>query len=54
MAGRRIEGMGAGHLLADRGYDSEAIIAQATAQGMQAQIAPRKNRKVQRSTDKYL
>jgi transposase len=46
--------MDAGHLLADRGYDSDAIVAQATAQGMQAQIPPRRNRKVQRDDDKYL
>jgi hypothetical protein len=37
MAGALIEGMDAEHLLADRGYDSDAIVAQAMAQGMQAQ-----------------
>jgi transposase len=49
-----IEGIDAEYLWADRGYDSDAIVAQATAQGMQAQIPPRKNRKVRRSYDKYL
>ena len=46
--------MSAEHLLADKGYDSDAIVEQARAQGMQAQIPPRKNRKVQREYDKYL
>jgi len=49
-----IEGIKAGHLLADKGYDSDAIVEQARAQGMQAQIPPRKNRKLQREYDKYL
>jgi transposase len=42
------------HLLADKGYDSDAIIAQATGQGMKAQIPPRKNRKEQRIYDEEL
>jgi transposase len=49
-----IEGIDAGHLLADKGYDSDAIIEQAQRQGMQAQIPPRKNRKKPRSYDKHL
>jgi HKD family nuclease len=40
--------------LADRGYDSDAIAAQATAQAMQAQIPPRKNHKVQHGCDRCL
>jgi len=40
------------HLLADRGYDSNAIIEQAEKQGMEVVIPPKKNRKTQRSCDK--
>ena len=46
--------MNADHLIADRGYDSDAIIKQAEIQGMQAQIPPRKNRKALRDYDEYL
>ena len=46
--------MDATHLLADKGYDSDAIVEQACDQGMQAQIPPRKNRKAQRQYDKSL
>jgi transposase len=49
-----IEGITAEHLLADKGYDSDAIVEQAQRQGMQAQIPPRKNRKEPRSYDKHL
>ncbi len=49
-----IEGLSAEHLLADRGYDSDAIVEQATKQGMQVVIPPRKNRKVPRHYDKAL
>lgn len=53
-AGTLIEGLSAEHLLADRGYDSEAIVEQATKQGMQVVIPPRKNRKVPRAYDAAL
>jgi transposase len=53
-AGRLIEGITAEYLLADRGYDSDAIIEQAQCQGMTAVIPPRKNRKVMREYDKDL
>jgi transposase len=53
-AGRLIEGITAEQLLADKGYDSDAIVAQAEAQGMQPVIPPRKNRKHQRIYDKDL
>ena len=53
-AGKLIGGLTAEHLLADKGYDSDAIIAQATGQGMKAQIPPRKNRKEQRIYDEEL
>jgi transposase len=49
-----IEGLRAEHLIADKGYDSDAIVEQAKRQGMQAQIPPRKNRKEQREYDEYL
>lgn len=49
-----IEGLNAHHLLADRGYDSDAIVQQATEQGMQVVIAPRKNRKQPRTYDAAL
>jgi transposase len=49
-----IEGISAAHLLADKGYDSDAIIEQAQTQGMKAQIPPRKNRKEQREYDQHL
>ena len=49
-----IEGLSAEHLIADKGYDSDAIVEQAKRQGMQAQIPPRKHRKEPRVWDKYL
>ncbi len=53
-AGRLIEGFDASYLLADRGYDSNAIIEQARKQGMEAVIPPKKNRTAQRFYDKEL
>ena len=53
-AGKLIEGLTAENLLADKGYDSDAIIGQATEQGMQAQIPPKRSRKEQRRYDKEL
>jgi transposase len=38
--------------LADRGYDSDAIIDQAKSQNMEVVIPPKKNRKNQRYYDK--
>ena len=49
-----MEGIAAGHLLADRGYDTNAILQQAAKQGMQSVIPPKKNRKIQRGYDRYL
>jgi len=46
--------MTAEHLLADKGYDSDAIVEQAKKQGMKAVIPPRKNRKEQRAYDNDL
>ena len=53
-AGCLIEGITAEHLLADRGYDSDAIVQQAENQGMRPVIPSRKNRKIQREYDKDL
>jgi len=53
-ASRLIKGLTAGHLLADKGYDSDAIIEQAKLQGMQPVIPPKRNRKVMREYDKDL
>ena len=46
--------MKAEYLLADKGYDSDAIIERARQQGMTAVIPPRKNRTVQRAYDEDL
>jgi transposase len=40
--------------LADRGYDSNAILEQAKLQGMSPVIPPKRNRKTQRDYDKEL
>ena len=49
-----IEGIKAEFLLADKGYDSDQIVADAQAQGMEVIIPPKKNRKIQRAYDKDL
>ena len=49
-----IEDLTAEQLLADKGYDSNAIVEQAEKQGMKAVIPPRKNRKTARRYDKAL
>jgi transposase len=48
------EGLDAEHLLADKGYDSDAVVAQAEANGMKAVIPPRRNRKQLRDYGKAL
>jgi len=53
-AGKLIKGFQADDLLADKGYDADAIVEQATQQGMRVQIPPRKHRKVQRDYDVHL
>ena len=53
-ASRLIEGIDADHLIADKGYDTDAILEQAAAQGMNAVIPPKQNRTVQRSYDAEL
>ena len=49
-----IEGIDAGALLADKGYDTDAIVKAAIAAGMQVVIPPEKNRIEQRKYDEYL
>ena len=49
-----IEGISAEILLADRGYDTNDILAYAVSAGMESVIPPKKNRKEQRDYDKYL
>ena len=49
-----IEGISAEVLLADRGYNTNDILAYAVSAGMEAVIPPKKNRKEQREYDKYL
>jgi transposase len=53
-ASRLIEGLTAEALLADKGYDTDAILEQAKNQGMEPVIPPKRNRKVQREYDKEL
>ena len=49
-----IEGIDAQFLLADRGYDSNAIIDKAIELGMEPVIPSKKNRKNKREHDSYL
>ena len=49
-----IEGISAEILLADRGYDTNDVLAYAVSTGMKPVIPPKKNRKEQRDYDKYL
>ncbi|WP_094161302.1 MULTISPECIES: IS5-like element ISThsp20 family transposase [Thiomonas] len=53
-AERLMDGFRMQCLLADKGYDSDAIVAKAQEQGAQAVIPPRKNRKQPRAYDKAL
>ena len=54
LAGRLMEGIAADALLADRAYDTNAVVEQARASGMEVVIPPMKSRKEQRQYDKYL
>ena len=49
-----IEGITAEALLADKGYDTDAILEQAKTQGMEPVIPPKKNRRIQREYDEEL
>ncbi len=47
-------GLAAEHLIADKGYASDAIVKQATSRGMLVVVPPRKNRTTQRPYDEDL
>lgn len=53
-AGALIEGFEPQALIADKGYDSDALIKSVTARGIEAVIPPKKNRKEQREYDRHL
>jgi transposase len=53
-AGQLIEGVSADYLLADRGYDTNAILKQAQNQHMKRVIPPKRNRTEQRPYDENL
>ena len=54
IAAQLIEGFQAEYLLADRGYDTDAIILKAADKGMTPVIPLKKNRKELREYDEYL
>lgn len=49
-----IEGLDAACLLADKGYDADAILDECEAAGLESVIPPKRNRKIQREFDKDL
>ena len=49
-----IKDINAQALLADKGYDTDALVSQARAAGMEVVIPPKSNRKDQRPYDQYL
>lgn len=53
-AAELIDGIEAGALIADKGYDTDAIVEQAQAAGMEVVIPPKSNRKIQRPYDQHL
>jgi transposase len=53
-AGSLMQGQEAGSFIADKAYDSEAVVEAAKRQGAAAVIPSRKNRKVPRDYDKQL
>ena len=53
-AGALIDGFKSDYLLADKAYDTQAILDKAKSQGMAIVIPPKKNRKEQRGYDKHL
>ena len=50
-AHRLTEGLDAANLLADKGYDTDAIVETCKAKGMTPVIPPKRNRNVQREYD---
>lgn len=53
-AGALIEGLGAGAVVGDRGYDADALVALIHAAGAEAVIPPRSNRTEQRDYDRHI
>ena len=53
-ASKLIAGIDADHLIADKGYDTDAVLGQAAAQGITPVIPPKKNRKEHRPYDEDL
>jgi transposase len=53
-AGELVEAIEAGSLIADKGYDTDEIVALARRAGMQPVIPSKKNRKQGREHDKHL
>lgn len=49
-----IEGLSAGAVIGDKGYDANALVARINATGAQAVIPPRSNRTEQRAYDRHL
>lgn len=49
-----IDGHKAEAFIADKAYDSDAVVAAAKRQGAEAVIPPKKNRRVSREYDKHL
>ena len=49
-----IEGLSAGAVMGDKGYDANALVARINATGAQAVIPPRSNRTEQRAYDRHL
>jgi transposase len=53
-AGELIRGITADALIADKGYDTNAIVEAAKSGGMETVIPPRSNRKARREYDRHL
>ena len=53
-AAELLKGLPGEYLLADRGYDTNALLQLAASQGMTPFIPPRKHRRHQRAYDRYL
>ena len=49
-----VQGIKAEHLIADKAYDTDAIIESAGALGMAVVIPPKRNRKEQRDYDRHI